>query len=84
MELLWSRAAIKDLRRMPRPVAEAFRAALQEIAAEPFGKHPNVTALQGFKDGFRLRRGDWRAVYRLDRDQKALIVERVRPRGDVY
>ena len=69
---------------MPRALAAAFRAELRGIADDPFGRHPNVKPLQGFKDGFRLRKGDWRAVYRLDRAANLLVVERLRPRGDIY
>ena len=84
MELVFGRQAIKKLGRMQPKVAKAIRDELDAIAADPFAKHANVTALQGVKDGFRLRHGDWRVLYRLDRERQQMVVELVKPRGDAY
>ncbi len=84
MELIFHRRAEKALRRMQPKTATAIVAALERIADDPFGHHPNVTSLTEVKDGFRLRHGDWRTLYRLDRPGGRMIVEIVGPRGDVY
>jgi mRNA interferase RelE/StbE len=84
MRLAFEKQAARMLRRMPRKAAEAIRAALDAIAADPFARHRNVERLEGFKDGFRLRHGDWRAVDRLDREEGNLVVELIKPRGEVY
>ncbi|MFL5104336.1 MAG: type II toxin-antitoxin system RelE family toxin [Xanthobacteraceae bacterium] len=36
------------------------------------------------EDGFRARQGDWRAVYKVDTEYDAVIVERVEHRREVY
>ena len=49
---------------------------------EPF--RVNVERIKGQDDAFRLRQGDWRAMYRVDRiagEMRVLVVE---PRGRVY
>lgn len=69
---------------MPAKPAAAMIAALERIAQDPFARHANVKPLAGVKDGFRLRHGDWRALYRLDRAAGQMIVEIVGARGDVY
>ncbi|MCC7017968.1 MAG: type II toxin-antitoxin system RelE/ParE family toxin [Rhodospirillales bacterium] len=69
---------------MPKKAAEAIRAALHTIAAQPFAPHPQVKRLVGGKNWFRLRHGHWRALYRLERPSDTMIVERVKPRGDAY
>jgi mRNA interferase RelE/StbE len=84
MRIVWEREAVKDLSRMPRKAANTIRTALQAIAAHPFAPHPQVKRLVGGKDWFRLRHGNWRALYRLDRPSDTMIVERVKPRGDAY
>lgn len=84
MELLYGRQAAKKLARIQPKIAKAIRNQLAAIAADPFASHMNVTALQGVKDGFRLRHGDWRVLYRLDREQRTMLVELVKPRGDAY
>lgn len=84
MRLVWERQAIKDMARIPPKAAKAIRATLQIIAAQPFAPHPQAKTLAGQKDWFRVRHGDWRALYRLDRPSQTLIVERVKTRGDAY
>jgi mRNA-degrading endonuclease RelE of RelBE toxin-antitoxin system len=84
MKLLIARQAEKKLERMQPKVARAILEALKAIAAEPFAGHPNVKPLKGFKDAFRLRRADWRAVYRIDRAAGLMIVEIVETRGQVH
>jgi mRNA-degrading endonuclease RelE of RelBE toxin-antitoxin system len=69
---------------MPPKIAGAVRDALEAIAAKPFARHANVKPLTGVDDGFRYRRGDWRAVYWLDRGADEMVVSWIGPRGDAY
>lgn len=57
---------------------------LKAIAADPFATHPNVKPLVGEKDVFRLRQGDWRAVYRIERIEEVVRVLVIEIRGKVY
>jgi len=65
-------------------LAAAFRRELAGIAANPVATHANVTALTGTKDGFCLRLGDWRALYRIDRQARTMFVEAVLLRRGAY
>ena len=69
---------------MTARAAEAMLKRLERIAADPFAKHPNVEVLKGMKGAFRLRQGDWRAVYRIDRNLDEVRVVLVDVRGSVY
>ena len=57
---------------------------LEAIAEQPFAKHRNVERIEGERDAFRLRQGDWRAKYRVDREAGEMRVLVVEPRGSVY
>jgi len=57
---------------------------LEAIAEAPFASHPDCRHLVGVRDGFRLRQGNWRALYRVDRQAAAIFVEDVRHRKDAY
>jgi hypothetical protein len=46
----------------------ALIARLEAIAEQPFAKHANVERIKGETEAFRLRQGDWRAKYRIDRE----------------
>lgn len=84
VKLVYEKAAVKALMRMQPKIATAIRDALEEIAADPFAKHPNVKPLVGGEDSFRYRRGDWRAVYWLDRPADEMVVTWIGSRGDAY
>lgn len=84
MKLLIARQAERKLERMQPKMARSIVESLKAIATDPFGRHPNVKPLKGFKDAFRLRRGDWRAVYRIERAAGLMIVEIVETRGQIY
>jgi len=77
-----TRPALRDLRRLDRPVRERVLEALERlIAPVPAG---DVRALTGSPGEFRLRVGDWRVRYELDVQAEQLIVLRVLPRGRAY
>ena len=36
------------------------------------------------RDGYRLRIGGWRTLYRVEKDQLIIEVVKIGPRGDIY
>ncbi len=85
MELLIELAAAKALRKkIPGKTAKEFIKRLEAIADDPFSGHRNVETIKGVKNGFRLRIGDWRAVYHVDVESQKIIVTDVKSRGDIY
>ena len=84
MKLVIERHALRDLRKAPRRVETTIRVRLNEIAANPFGAQRNVTALKGATDTFRLRTGDWRTIYEVDREADIVRVLMIKPRGEAY
>ena len=75
--------ASKALRRIPTKQAATISARLKAIAANPFGRHNNVKRLSA-DDRFRLRVGDWRALYRVDRNAGLVVLEDVLKRAEAY
>ena len=84
MELEFTRASTKTLRKLQPKVRAAMIGRLKAIATDPFAKHANVDAFVGENDAFRLRQGDWRALYKVDREAGVMRVLRIEPRGEVY
>lgn len=73
----------KALSRIPANWQKRILEKIKEVAADPYAKHNNVTKLQG-RDGYRLRVGDWRAIYELHDDSLQLWALEVGPRGRIY
>jgi mRNA interferase RelE/StbE len=82
-KIIYSNEAEKVLTRIPRNTAKLIRDKMEAIAANPYANHPNAKKLQGL-DGYRLRIGDWRVVYRIRNQELIVIVMKVGARGDVY
>ena len=77
------RDATQGLARLPRNLAARIAEKIEDVAADPYGDHPNVTRLKG-RDGYRLRVGSWRIIYDLDDRRRRVTVLAVGSRGQVY
>jgi mRNA-degrading endonuclease RelE of RelBE toxin-antitoxin system len=84
-ELSFERAAAEALADdMPGRDATLLAAALRRVAEAPFARHAKVTAMQGVANVYRLRQGDWRAIFYIDRARRQVVVTRVAHRREVY
>ncbi len=81
--IAYSKTAAKSLQRMPRNTAQLIREKLEIIAANPYADHPNAKKLQG-REGYRLRVGDWRVIYKIHNDELIIVVLKIASRGEIY
>ena len=56
---------------------------METVAKDPFRKNNNIEKLQGV-DGFRLRQGDWRIIYKIEKEIVTVVVIKIETRGEVY
>ena len=85
MRLVIERVAMRRLGDLPKPARVALLRRLRIIAADPFAKHANVERYKGAgPDCFRLRQGQWRAIYEIDREAQEIRVQMIDTRGSVY
>jgi mRNA interferase RelE/StbE len=78
-----ARSAAKEYRALPAQVAKRVKAAIDSLAANPrpAGKSVKITASI---DRWRVRVGDYRAVYEIDDAEHLVVIVLVRHRKDVY
>jgi mRNA interferase RelE/StbE len=79
MALLIPPAVFKQLAVMPRADAERLLNRLERIAEAPGGHH---VALAGTIGSYRVRQGNWRAVFSIEDGD--VILDRVGHRREVY
>jgi mRNA interferase RelE/StbE len=84
MKVIYRRNPIKALRRMQRAEAADITGTIQRVAADPWAPNNNLTPLKGVLNGFRLRVGDWRVSYTVDRGAAVIEVFEISPRGGAY
>lgn len=82
-EIFYTKQALKAFREMPRETSILVRQKLEQIAEAPFAPHPNVTRLQG-REGYRLRQGDWRVIYEIQKERIVILVLEIGLRKEVY
>ena len=75
--------ALKQLAKLPRNWRERIIEKVRAVAADPRGSIPNARAMKG-GPLYRLRIGDWRAIYEIDDVIRMVTVVNVKPRGSAY
>ena len=84
MQIVIARDARKALSRMQPSKASDIRQAIARVAADLSSRNLNLRPLRGVPNGFRIRVGDWRVSYTIDRQAQVIDVFEVAPRGGAY
>jgi mRNA interferase RelE/StbE len=71
----------KAIARLPEDTYQRMNDAIDALADDP--RPPGCEKLSG-REGYRIRVGEWRAIYRVDDQQRRVDVVRVAHRRDVY
>ena len=82
-KITYTTRAAKTLLKMPRDIARLIREKMGQVAVDPFVLISNAKKIQG-RSGYRLRVGDWRVIYEINKDQVLVVVMKIAPRGEVY
>jgi mRNA-degrading endonuclease RelE of RelBE toxin-antitoxin system len=82
MHLIYTPEATAGLLALPKADAKRIREALEQVVRSHPQRMPFVTEMVGRPGFWRLRKGNWRAIYRVDGG--GLTVESVGKRGDIY
>lgn len=80
--VILERKARKSLARFPDKDREKLLGVIDHLAADPYAAR-NVKALQG-RDQYRLRMGDYRIIYSLDKGQLTIFVIELSQRSGAY
>jgi mRNA interferase RelE/StbE len=83
-QLVLHRRAGAYFDRLDERIKAQLREKLTALAAEPFtaaGVKPMHGEWKGF---YRLRHGNLRIIYTIDKEKDLLVVAHIGPRGDVY
>ncbi|NSW84640.1 MAG: type II toxin-antitoxin system RelE/ParE family toxin [Syntrophothermus sp.] len=82
MKLEITEPAQKDFANLDRKTQRRIRAALDRLLTYP--QAVDLKKLQSSPGEWRLRVGDWRVIFRIEREQELLYILRVRHRREAY
>ena len=72
----------KDLRSLPQSSLKRIFKHIDGLKNNPFGRQSKK--LSGAEQLYRVRIGDYRVIYEVDKDNRQIIIQYVRHRRDVY
>jgi mRNA interferase RelE/StbE len=75
-------SAEKELKRLPGQLIARIIPRLENLAVNP--RPPGCRKMKGGDREWRIRVGDWRAVYTIDDAKFVVEVTRIRHRSEVY
>lgn len=81
MKILFVKSAEKELLKLDKNLIKRILEKISLLENDPFGQ--NSQKLGGGK-GYRIRIGDYRVVYTVDKTAKIVTIIRIRHRRDVY
>ena len=79
--LLIKPSAAKELRALPAKDGKRIVSKLRRLASEP---RPAGTEKLSGHEKYRLRQGDYRMLYSVDDDERAVVIVKIGHRRDVY
>jgi len=78
----YSRAAQKDLKKVPRADLDRIFGKIDALADDP--RPHGVQKLAGEDELYRVRQGDYQIIYLIDDSARLVTIARVRQRGEAY
>jgi mRNA interferase RelE/StbE len=82
-EIEFSKQAIKDLQRIPKNYAVILFAKIKLLAVNPYDQALDIKKLKAI-NGYRLRVGEYRVIYEIEKEKLLILIVKVQIRGNVY
>jgi len=81
-EVLLERNAERDLKKLPKDIFHRFVVSVKSLAQNP--KPQGSRKIMGSKNDWRIRVGDYRVIYEIDEEVRAVKLMRIRHRREAY
>ena len=81
-EVFLERRAERDLKRLPAAIFNRLIPHIKALSENP--KQSGCRKITGSKNDWRIRIGEYRIIYEIDAEERAVRVMRVRHRREVY
>lgn len=81
-KVFFKKSAVKELAHLPTSIIMRIKLVTQKIAIDPFLQ--GTKSLKGYKNLYRIRTGDYRIVYLVERQIKIVTITKIAHRKEVY
>ena len=84
-KLLFLKEAVEEFKKLDKAVQRIIKEKLEILAQNPELLKNNIKPLKGkYRGLYRLRVGNYRVIYRLDKEEITILVIRIGHRKDIY
>ncbi len=84
-KLEFLKEAFEEFKNLDRSVQKIIKQKLEILSKDPELLKNNIKPLKGkYKGLYRLRVGNYRIIYRLDKDRLIILIIRIGHRGEIY
>lgn len=83
-EIVYTKTFENDLKKLDKPIIQRIIAKVLETANNPYNIQPLKYSPKELKQLYKLRVGDWRVLFWLDRGNKILTLYVVEHRSKIY
>ena len=81
MKILFVKSAEKEILNLNKTLGQRIFQKIGLLANDPYGQ--NSQKLEGNK-GYRIRIGDYRVVYAIDKENKTILIIKIGHRREIY
>jgi mRNA interferase RelE/StbE len=81
-ELIFKPSVHKDLRSLPKSLVARVLQRIEQLQDDPFPRQ--ASRLSGTEQLYRIRVGEYRIVYGVDKETRQVTIHHVRHRREVY
>jgi len=82
-EIKFSKQAVKDLKHIPEGYKKNVLDKIELLGQDPYGKLLDTKKLRGV-DGYRLRVGEYRVLYKMENQTVVVKIIKIKVRGSIY
>lgn len=83
-QVFFTKSARREFDRLPENVQQRVVDALQVLGSNPFSELLSIKKLRGAPSLYRVRLGDYRVVYTLEKDRLVVTIIKIGHRREVY
>jgi len=83
-QILYHKSVLKNLKKIIPKKRKSIINKIEKLAKSPFIQNTNLKKLQNTPYLYRLRIGNLRVIYEINKKNKKLIIWKVKPRSSAY
>jgi mRNA interferase RelE/StbE len=83
-DVAYPRRVDKQLASLPAEASEALRLAFEKYASDPLTREVDVLKIKGHSNRYRIRCGNYRLIFQLNKREKVLEALQAQDRKDAY